>query len=189
MDIDMVITPELATQCQRNVARHKTAWYPVPFSQYDPDRLCYDGSLARSAGEEAVIEAVNPAGDSSHERNQIRESIKQSPLTLEEDRGFWRDFGFGIACFYKSDFVKAGGFDLAIEGWGEEDIRLYLSLIKSGLDVFRSKQADLVHIFHPKFCDSSLTGEQARACRSTKASHYAGQRCLAKTFFDRHRLM
>nr|CAB3230912.1 chondroitin sulfate synthase 1-like [Phallusia mammillata] len=188
MDIDMIVTPQLAAQCRRNAEKHQTAWYPIPYSQYDPDRLCYNGGLARSADEASMLRAANPAVDASHGRTRVRELIKQRPLDLGEDLGFWRDFGYGIACFYKSDFLKAGGFDLTIEGWGEEDIRLYLSFLRSGLDVFRSKQADLIHIFHSKFCDPALTGEQARACQRTRASHFASQTCLAKTFFSRNHM-
>uniref|UniRef100_F6ZQD4 Hexosyltransferase n=1 Tax=Ciona intestinalis TaxID=7719 RepID=F6ZQD4_CIOIN len=155
MDIDMIVTPNLVAQCRRNVKHGKQAWYPIPYSQYDPDRQCYDGSLARS---------------------------------VDEDRGFWRDFGYGIACFYNTDFVSSGGFDLSIEGWGEEDVRLYKAILASGVDVFRSKQSDLVHIYHTKHCDQRLVGEQARSCHRTKASHYASQMCLAKTYFQRNNL-
>nr|XP_002130637.1 chondroitin sulfate synthase sqv-5 isoform X1 [Ciona intestinalis] len=188
MDIDMIVTPNLVAQCRRNVKHGKQAWYPIPYSQYDPDRQCYDGSLARSVDERSILNGADPAGDSSLGRSGARETIRQTPLTLEEDRGFWRDFGYGIACFYNTDFVSSGGFDLSIEGWGEEDVRLYKAILASGVDVFRSKQSDLVHIYHTKHCDQRLVGEQARSCHRTKASHYASQMCLAKTYFQRNNL-
>uniref|UniRef100_H2ZJ83 Hexosyltransferase n=1 Tax=Ciona savignyi TaxID=51511 RepID=H2ZJ83_CIOSA len=188
MDIDMVVTPNLVAQCRRNAVRGKKAWYPIPYSQYDPDRQCFDGSLARSVDERSILNVADPAGDSSLGRNGARETIRQTPLNLEEDRGFWRDFGYGIACFYKTDFIASGGFDLTIEGWGEEDVRLYKSILASGVDVFRAKQSDLVHIYHTKFCDPTLVGAQAKSCSQTRASHYASQTCLAKTYFHRHKL-
>ena len=183
----MIVTPTLVGQCRRIAEQGQTAWYPISFSQYDPDRLCFDGGLARAEDERPVLYMVNPNGEEAPDRSSIRDRVEETPLTLSEERGFWRDFGYGIACMYKSDFVHAGGFDLSIEGWGEEDIRMYLSLLKSGLDVYRSKQVDLIHIHHTKHCDSSLTGEQALSCFRTKASHYASQRCLARTYYNRRK--
>ncbi|XP_039250786.2 chondroitin sulfate synthase 1-like [Styela clava] len=188
MDIDMVVTPNLVTQCRQNIRQGRNAWYPVPYSQYDPDKLCFHDELPRHIEERHdlvydVGAGPVPKESSSRERQLMRESIKRTPLTLNRDRGFWRDFGFGIACMYKSDFIATGGFDLTIEGWGEEDVRLYVSLIQSGIDVFRVRQKDLVHIFHHKYCDADISGEQAKACRRTKASHFASQKCLANMWF------
>ena len=35
---------------------------------------------------------------------------------IEENSGFWREYGYGMVALYKSDFDKAGGFDVKIEG-------------------------------------------------------------------------
>ena len=35
---------------------------------------------------------------------------------IDEMSGFWRKFGYGMIALYKSDFDKAGGFDVKIEG-------------------------------------------------------------------------
>ena len=183
MDIDMIVTRRQIEQCRILASKGARAWYPISFSQYDPERLCYDGGFARSVDDNPIMDLIDPGEAPGHA--PLREQIADTPLVISEERGFWRDFGYGIACMYKSDFIRAGGFDLSIEGWGEEDIRMYLSLLKSGLDVFRSKQVDLIHIHHTKTCKKSLPNEQLRACKSTKASHYAGKRCLAKTFFER----
>ena len=181
----MIVTPGLVNQCRKLASKGSAAWYPISFSQYDPEKLCFDGGFARSVEENPILDIVVGGDGVAPGQQNIRDQIDATPLSLSEERGFWRDFGYGIACMYKSDFMRAGGFDLSIEGWGEEDIRMYLSLLKSGLDVFRSKQKDLIHIHHPKHCDRTLQGEQARACKRTKASHYASQRCLAKTFLSK----
>ena len=38
---------------------------------------------------------------------------------------------------FKSDLQRAGGYDLTIEGWGMEDVRLIEALIAAGIDIFR----------------------------------------------------
>ena len=35
---------------------------------------------------------------------------------IDENSGFWREYGYGMVALYKSDFDKAGGFDVKIEG-------------------------------------------------------------------------
>lgn len=53
---------------------------------------------------------------------------------LPPDRpfGFWRTYGFGMTCQYRSDYLNVGGFDLSIEGWGSEDQLLHTRYIGHG---------------------------------------------------------
>ena len=37
-------------------------------------------------------------------------------FNIREMNGFWREYGYGMVALYKSDFDKAGGFDVKIEG-------------------------------------------------------------------------
>ena len=54
-------------------------------------------------------------------------------LLTDRSYGFWRTYGFGMTCQYRSDYLKVGGFDLSIEGWGSEDQQLYARYLeKSG---------------------------------------------------------
>ena len=49
--------------------------------------------------------------------------------------GYWRQWGFGMAAMYKSDFL---GMDLSIVGWGKEDVSLYEKyILQSNLEILR----------------------------------------------------
>ena len=89
IDVDMLVTSSLASQCRRNVVKGNRAWFPVPYSQYSPKKRC---------------------------RSENEEEWEHTDLDVGEEEGFWRSFGLGITCMYKSDFLNSGGFDLTIEG-------------------------------------------------------------------------
>ena len=65
-----------------NNVKPGTAYYPIIFSQYDPDHV----------------------------------GMPKTHFTIDEMAGFWREYGYGMVALYKSDFDKAGGFDVKIEG-------------------------------------------------------------------------
>lgn len=46
-------------------------------------------------------------------------------FSVDRAHGFWREYGFGMTCQYRDDYLRVGGFDLNIEGWGSEDLGLY----------------------------------------------------------------
>lgn len=91
---------------------------------------------------------------------------------IQENSGFWREYGYGMVALYKSDFDKAGGFDVKIEGWGLEDVYLATNVISRGVNVFRANDPNLVHLFHTKHCDPELSPQQYDGCLKTKASHF-----------------
>ena len=51
-------------------------------------------------------------------------------VEIDSESGTWRPLGFGMACMYRSDYLKVGGFNLKIKGWGGEDNDLYNRLVK-----------------------------------------------------------
>lgn len=110
-------------------------------------------------------------------------TLNKQTSKIDDNSGFWRIFGYGIAAMYKSDYAKIGGFDLQIEGWGKEDVDLYEKILKyEDLGIFRAPDVDLVHVYHGVSCDSlekETKGDQLSMCKGTRADTYASTQLLA----------
>lgn len=109
---------------------------------------------------------------------------KGASFAINDDNGYWRQFGFGIVSLYKRDFVAVGGFNLSIKGWGKEDVDLFEKAVKSNLEVFRSPDKNLIHVYHDVDCDNELSTTQLSMCRGTKADTFAGTRQLANLIYQ-----
>ncbi|XP_071280824.1 chondroitin sulfate synthase 3 [Agelaius tricolor] len=155
-DVDLVFTSDFLQRCRDNTIQGEQVYYPIIFSQYDP-KVIYGG---------------NPPADSS--------------FVFTKRTGFWREYGFGITCIYKSDLLTAGGFDTSIQGWGLEDVDLFTKVITSGLKAFRSQEVGVVHIFHPVQCDPNLDPKQYKMCLGSKASTFASTMQLAGLWLQKH---
>lgn len=155
-DVDLIFTPDFLQRCRANTIQGQQVYYPIIFSQYDP-KVTYGG---------------NPPVDSD--------------FVFTKKTGFWRDYGYGITCIYKSDLVSAGGFDTSIQGWGLEDVDLFTKVITSGLKAFRSQEVGVVHIFHPVHCDPNLDPKQYKMCLGSKASTFASAMQLAEIWLEKH---
>lgn len=155
-DVDLIFTADAVQRCRDNTVLGKQVYFPIVFSQYNP---------------KIVYSENNP---------------RENKFVFTKKSGFWRDYGFGITCIFKSDLIRAGGFDTSILGWGLEDVDLFTKIIHSGLKVLRSQEPGIVHIYHPVHCNSSLEQKQLKMCLGSKASTFASTMQLAELWLDKH---
>ncbi|MCJ8742575.1 hypothetical protein PDJAM_G00083610 [Pangasius djambal] len=155
-DVDLVFSSDALQRCRDNTIEGRQVYFPVVFSQYNP-KIVFAGS-----------------------------HTEDSNFVFTKKTGFWRDYGFGITCIFKSDLLKVGGFDTSIQGWGLEDVDLFTKIINSDLTVFRSQEPGIVHVYHPVQCDTNLEPKQYKMCLGSKASTYASAMQLAELWLEKH---
>ncbi|XP_021175915.2 chondroitin sulfate N-acetylgalactosaminyltransferase 1 [Fundulus heteroclitus] len=154
-DVDIQFTADFLTSCRMNAEAGKKVYYPVLFSLYNP----------------SVI----------YSNHTLLPSIKQQ-LVIRKENGFWRDFGFGMTCQFRSDFINIGGFDRSIRGWGLEDVHLYRKYLHSKLMVIRAPSRGLFHLWHEKSCADELPPDKYKMCMQTKAMSEASHGQLGELF-------
>jgi len=152
IDLDMVFTRELFPRIRHHTILHKQVYFPIIFSQYDP-----------------------------HYWNTTQIQFDFSSFQLRDDIGYWRQYGFGMLGIYKADLGSIGNWNVEISGWGKEDVEIYDKLVQSSsLNVFRTIDPSLMHIFHTKECLPTLHDDQMKMCKGTKSITLGSQRTLVR---------
>ncbi|CAG5133113.1 unnamed protein product [Candidula unifasciata] len=151
IDVDIIFTAASLERVRLNTLRGSQVYFPIVFSQYDPQPVCLPGSPHCVCQDS---ECILKEGD------------------VSDDAGYWRQFGFGIAAMYRSDYHKVGGFDLSIRGW------------ENNFVVFRAVDPGMTHIFHTIQCSESLESSQLTMCVNSKAQSYASTSLLASQIYS-----
>uniref|UniRef100_A0A8C9VLI5 Hexosyltransferase n=1 Tax=Scleropages formosus TaxID=113540 RepID=A0A8C9VLI5_SCLFO len=155
-DVDLLFTTDFLNRCRANTILGEQTYFPIIFSQYDP-KVVYAGKVP-----------------------------SDNHYVFTSKTGLWRQYGFGIVCIYKADLVRAGGFDLSIQGWGLEDVDLFNKFVQSGIRLFRSTDTGIVHVHHPVMCDPNLDSKQYKMCLGSKASSYGSTHQLAELWLEKN---
>lgn len=171
IDVDITFKRTSIERIHLNTKMHQQVYLPIVFSEYDP----------------AVWSNASQTPNSM-------DFDEEEPLNLSYNRGYFRQFGYGICAIFKADILHPdiNGFNDDITGWGLEDVKFLEKLIKLhatpivallngsdrqnstvvplSLNIFRAPDPTLVHIYHDIYCDKSLSESQYTMCLGTKAN-------------------
>jgi chondroitin sulfate synthase len=206
IDVDILFQTMTLQRIRENTIQNKQIYLPIVFSEYNPELV---GNIRTNAFTASFV----PYDDSSdYNKMKLNyQFYANSSALVNNNNGYFREFGYGLASIYKCDIMnsKINGFVTGIKGWGLEDVKflekiltasyqvqnqLLLSIadetevIKNAtnsyhLDVFRSPDSSLVHIFHKILCDKTLEKNQYKMCLGTKSNTLGNYQSLKVKYF------
>ncbi|XP_042208863.1 chondroitin sulfate N-acetylgalactosaminyltransferase 1-like [Homarus americanus] len=158
-DVDVLMHSDFFSRCRSNTKKGHQVYYPVVFSLYNP-KLVYP----------LFDKKVPPVNEQ---------------LAVDEQSGFWRTFGFGMACMFRDDYHVSGGFP-DIRTWGGEDVALYQQFLKlTNIKVIRAPDPSLFHLYHHKDCMDTGSSSYV-ACLKSKAVTEGSQLQLGLSLLKLH---
>lgn len=193
IDVDITFKRISIDRIRLNTKKRKQVYMPIVFSQYNPN----------------VWSSQSPAGG----ENDFSRYDDNGEVSLSNESGYFRQFGYGICAIYKMDILhpKINGFDSDITGWGLEDVKFLEKIVKLHqtpttpivknipeatpminnstvvpltLKIFRAPDPTLVHIYHDIHCDKSLSEAQYNMCLGTMASTLGSYKYIESIFMN-----
>lgn len=112
VDVDITFTAQSLERIRMHTVARQQVYLPIVFSEYDPARR-----------------PVKPATAATDDRPG---SSAWHAADLDDELGYFRQFGYGICAIYKADIMHASlnGFNTDINGWGLEDVRFLEQIVK-----------------------------------------------------------
>jgi hypothetical protein len=96
IDVDVLFTNEFLLRVRFNTIQYKQVYYPIVFSEYDPDD---------------IMDAIKFLTNKTDKIKQThKQRVKTSHFDYGCEDGYWRQFGFGIVAVYNSDLRMVGWF-------------------------------------------------------------------------------
>lgn len=190
IDVDITFTRTSIERIRLNTQMHKQVYLPVVFSEYNSNIWLNT----------AQATAANSA-----------EFDENKPQNLDFNRGYFRQFGYGICAIFKADILHPdiNGFNDDITGWGLEDVRFLEKIVKLHqapitsllqgasdsshgnatvvpltLSIFRAPDPTLIHIYHDIYCDKTLSDAQYTMCLGTKANTLGSFKHIESIFMN-----
>lgn len=187
IDVDITFKRTSIDRIRLNTKMHRQVYLPIVFSEYNPS-----------------VWSKSADSDTSAEFDD------NVPVNLSYDRGYFRQFGYGICAIFKADILHPdiNGFNDDITGWGLEDVKFLEKIVKLRptpivsflkgpietdqnnttvplyLNIFRAPDPTLVHIYHDIYCDKSLSESQYTMCLGTKANTLGSYKHVESIFMN-----
>ena len=151
VDVDIFFNLEAVNTIRFLVIQGKTVYFPIVYSTF---------------GNSNYHDMMQP-----DEEENIIASSWRNVTNFDNIQGYWRNHGYGMVAMYKSDYV---GMDLSIHGWGKEDVALYRRFqdTKPHLELIRSADPNIIHLYHPVHCDPNLPTDQLKMCYKSSYGNY-----------------
>lgn len=117
-------------------------------------------------------------------------ALTNTSMLISRQNGHWAHYSYGMVCLYAADYRKTGGFDLHMQGWGEEDVDFLNKVLQAGFEVFRAPDPGLIHNWHRKVCDNSTVSNVLayEHCLQSRGENLADRIELAQYVFHHEEL-
>ena len=159
IDVDIIFNEKTLFRIRTNTRKETQVYFPIVYSLYRN----YKGGIDKGF------------------------FLENKSFDINDQNGFWRLFGYGITSMFKVDFERVGGFNISIQGWGLEDVYLFEKFVKCrDIEIFRSADPDLIHVYHDIDCDKNLSTKQYEMCLGTKASSLGSLKYLEDILLQKY---